>query len=87
MDIEDCLQKVKIIISRSDTKFNNQFNICSMTMMNEIPAMIQNYKVNTHKAREGKQKRRGERLGIRGRGKDRERDREREREKGKHTQS
>ena len=25
-------------------------------MMNDVPAMIQNYKVNTHKAREGKQK-------------------------------
>ena len=44
-----------------------------MTMMNDVPAMIQNYKVNTHKAREGKQKRGSERLGTRGRGKDRKR--------------
>ena len=76
MDIEDRLQKVKNNnFRRSDTKFNNQFNICSMTMMNDVPAMIQNYKVNTHKAREGKQKRWGERLGTRGTGKDRERER------------
>ena len=51
-----------------------------MTMMNDAPAMIQNYKVNTHKAREEKQKAVGGVMGIRGREKV-------EREKGKYTQS
>ena len=55
MDIEVSWQKVNFSLRISDTKFNKYYyNIYSVTMMNDALVVIQNYKVHTRKAREGR---------------------------------